>query len=115
MNGHAGTGESLVLEQDQDLQAVREIRRIVIDICRQNGGGHGGSALGMAPMAVALWKHTMRYNPANPEVSLTAFAPSHTSCLTICSSGSTEIDLFYQTGMRPCSCTPCSMLLATHI
>ncbi|KAK7178626.1 dihydroxyacetone synthase [Paraphaeosphaeria sporulosa] len=50
-----------------DDQAVREIRKVVIDICRQNGGGHGGSAIGMAPLAVALWKHTMRYNPHNSE------------------------------------------------
>ncbi|KAI4851032.1 hypothetical protein E4T44_02389 [Aureobasidium sp. EXF-8845] len=51
----------------QDDQAVREVRKLVIDICRQNGGGHGGSAIGMAPMAVALWKYAMRYNPSNPE------------------------------------------------
>lgn len=49
-----------------DQQAVRDIRKLVIDCCRQNGGGHGGSAIGMAPLAVALWKHTMRYNPENP-------------------------------------------------
>lgn len=54
----------------QDSQAVREVRKLVIDICRQNGGGHGGSAIGMAPMAVALWKHAMRYNPSNPEVNM---------------------------------------------
>lgn len=52
----------------QDQHAVREVRKLVIDICRQNGGGHGGSAIGMAPMAVALWKYTMRYNPMNAEV-----------------------------------------------
>jgi len=59
---------SLVTGQEADDQAVREIRKMVIDICRQNGGGHGGSAIGMAPLAVALWKHTMRYNPQNSEV-----------------------------------------------
>ncbi|KUL85772.1 hypothetical protein ZTR_08486 [Talaromyces verruculosus] len=48
-----------------DEQAVRDIRKLLVDICRQNGGGHGGSAIGMAPLAVALWKKTMRYNPAN--------------------------------------------------
>ncbi|UNI18435.1 Formaldehyde transketolase [Purpureocillium takamizusanense] len=50
-----------------DLQAVRDIRKLVIDLCRQHNGGHGGSAIGMAPMAVALWKHVMRYNPMNPD------------------------------------------------
>lgn len=54
-----------------DLQALKEVRKLVIDICRQNGGGHGGSAIGMAPLAVALWKYTMRYNPLNPEVCCT--------------------------------------------
>ncbi|KIW46677.1 uncharacterized protein PV06_02328 [Exophiala oligosperma] len=51
---------------DDDQQAVREIRKLIIDCCRQHGGGHGGSAIGMAPLAVALWRHTMRYNPRNP-------------------------------------------------
>jgi deoxyxylulose-5-phosphate synthase len=54
--------------KDADDQAVQEVRKMVIDICRQNGGGHGGSAIGMTALAVALWKHTMRYNPQNPEV-----------------------------------------------
>ncbi|KAE8143807.1 Transketolase, thiamine diphosphate binding domain-containing protein [Aspergillus pseudotamarii] len=49
-----------------DESAVRDIRKLVIDCCRQNGGGHGGSAIGMAPLGVALWKHEMRYNPHNP-------------------------------------------------
>ncbi|KIY03673.1 uncharacterized protein Z520_00364 [Fonsecaea multimorphosa CBS 102226] len=52
---------------DDDQHAVREIRKLVIDCCRQNGGGHGGSAISMAPLAVALWRHTMRYSPQNPE------------------------------------------------
>lgn len=56
------------METDSDIQAVKELRKLVIDICRQNGGGHGGSAIGMAPMAVALWKNIMRYNPLNAEV-----------------------------------------------
>ncbi|KAK4933861.1 hypothetical protein LTR66_015855, partial [Elasticomyces elasticus] len=50
-----------------DENAVRDIRKLVIDCCRQNGGGHGGSAIGMAPLGVALWKHEMRYNPRNPD------------------------------------------------
>ncbi|ANB11658.1 transketolase TKL1 [Sugiyamaella lignohabitans] len=46
--------------------AVKEIRKLVIDCCRQNGSGHGGSAIGMAPLAVALWKYVLIYNPKNP-------------------------------------------------
>jgi dihydroxyacetone synthase len=45
-----------------DEQAIRDIRKLIIDCCRQNGGGHGGSAIGMVPLAVALWKRTIRYN-----------------------------------------------------
>lgn len=80
MNGHINVSE---LQKDlrhsgtDDLQAVKEVRKLVIDICRQNGGGHGGSAIGMAPMAVALWKHAMRYNPSNTEVNDVPIALKH--------------------------------------
>ncbi|KAJ9143784.1 Transketolase, C-terminal/Pyruvate-ferredoxin oxidoreductase, domain II [Pleurostoma richardsiae] len=70
MNGHTDLqdlADTLASHEAEDLQAVKEVRKLVIDICRQNGGGHGGSAIGMAPMAVALWKYAMRYNPMNPE------------------------------------------------
>ena len=56
------------MEGDSDIQAVKELRKLVIYICRQNGGGHGGSAIGMAPMAIALWRNIMRYKPLNVEV-----------------------------------------------
>jgi dihydroxyacetone synthase len=72
MNGHVDLTEltqTVHRHRDDDKQAIKDVRKLVIDICRQNGGGHGGSAIGMAPMAVALWRHAMRYNPANPDVS----------------------------------------------
>lgn len=50
----------------EDENAVRVVRKLLIDIVRQNGGGHGGSAIGMAPLGVALWRHVMRFNPLNP-------------------------------------------------
>lgn len=50
-----------------DEDAVLAVRNLVFDLCTQNGGGHGGSALGMAAIGVALWKYAMRYNPAEPE------------------------------------------------
>jgi len=49
MNGHTNghtNGTELVngaSSSYKDQQAVNEIRKFVIDICRQNGGGHGGS------------------------------------------------------------------------
>ena len=60
---HHNSTESM---SDND-QAVRDIRKLVIDCCRQNISGHGGSAIGMAPLAVALWAYTMRYSPSNPD------------------------------------------------
>lgn len=51
---------------DEDSQAVLALRNLIFDICNQNGGGHGGSALGMAAIGVALYKHIMRYNPSDP-------------------------------------------------
>ncbi|KAJ6073383.1 hypothetical protein N7467_011468 [Penicillium canescens] len=51
---------------DDDL-AVLTLRNLIFDICNQNGGGHGGSAIGMAAIGVALWKYVMRYNPSNPD------------------------------------------------
>lgn len=50
-----------------DEHAVLTLRNLIFDICNQNGGGHGGSAIGMAAIGVALWKHVMRYNPSNPD------------------------------------------------
>jgi dihydroxyacetone synthase len=63
--GVNGISRPLANALSDDENAVREIRKFLIDIVRQNGGGHGGSAIGMAALGVALWKHTMRYNPLN--------------------------------------------------
>lgn len=52
---------------NEDDQAVLALRNLIFDICAQNGGGHGGSAIGMAAIGVALYKYIMRYNPSNPE------------------------------------------------
>jgi hypothetical protein len=48
-------------------RAVLALRNLIFDICNQNGGGHGGSAIGMSAIGVALYKHVMRYNPADSE------------------------------------------------
>jgi dihydroxyacetone synthase len=52
---------------DDDDRAVIALRNFIFDICNHHGGGHGGSAIGMAAIGVALYKYTMRYNPSNPE------------------------------------------------
>ncbi|OQV09526.1 Transketolase, domain-containing protein [Cladophialophora immunda] len=54
-------------EPSEDARAVADIRKLIIDCCRQYVLGHGGGAIGMAPMAVALWAHEMRYSNNDPE------------------------------------------------
>ncbi|KHN98997.1 Transketolase [Metarhizium album ARSEF 1941] len=51
----------------KDDRAVLAVRNLVYDVTMQNGGGHGGSAVGMAAIGVALWKYVMRYNPNDAE------------------------------------------------
>ncbi|KAE8420970.1 Transketolase, thiamine diphosphate binding domain-containing protein [Aspergillus pseudocaelatus] len=51
----------------EDDFALLTLRNLVFDICNQNGGGHGGSAIGMAAIGVALWKYIMRYSPSNQD------------------------------------------------
>ncbi len=54
------------IPRSDDDHAVLAVRNLTMDMTMQNGGGHGGSAVGMAAIGVALWKHTMRFNPSNP-------------------------------------------------
>lgn len=62
-NGHHDDSEI----SDDDF-AVLSLRNLLFDICNHEGrGGHGGSAIGMAAIGVALYKYTMRYNPSNTE------------------------------------------------
>lgn len=56
-----------VANMPDDDYAVHTLRNLIFDICNQNGGGHGGSALGMSAIGVSLWKYIMRYNPSNPD------------------------------------------------
>lgn len=51
---------------DDDEYAVLALRNLIFDICNQNGGGHGGSAIGMSAIGIALFRHVMRYNPTDP-------------------------------------------------
>lgn len=73
VNGHAVLGEAppAVNGWQQDLNddehAVLALRNLIFDICNHNGGGHGGSAIGMSAIGVALYKYVMRYNPSDSE------------------------------------------------
>lgn len=43
------------------------IRALSMDAVQQANSGHPGAPMGMAEMAVALWKHHLQHNPANPQ------------------------------------------------
>jgi hypothetical protein len=58
--------EASRVSTDDDF-AVLSLRNFLFDICNQNGGGHGGSALGMAAIGVALYKYVMSYNPEDAD------------------------------------------------
>jgi transketolase len=42
------------------------IRALAMDAVQQANSGHPGAPMGMAEIAVALWKRHLRHNPANP-------------------------------------------------
>ena len=42
------------------------IRALAMDAVQKAGSGHPGAPMGMADMAVALWRDHLRHNPANP-------------------------------------------------
>jgi len=42
------------------------IRALAMDAVQAANSGHPGAPMGMADMAVALWGHHLRHNPANP-------------------------------------------------
>ena len=64
-NGVSDT--TVACEAENNAFAVLALRNLLFDICNRNGGGHGGSAIGMAAIGVALFKHTLRFNPSNPD------------------------------------------------
>ncbi|MBE0546797.1 MAG: transketolase [Rubrivivax sp.] len=42
------------------------VRALAMDAVQQANSGHPGAPMGMAEMAVALWRRHLRHNPANP-------------------------------------------------
>lgn len=82
VNGHTDYGEvavkALVHEEKEEKSSVAKLskehdivlktyRILIADLCEQFGGGHPGSAIGMAAIGVALWKYTMQYAPHTPD------------------------------------------------
>jgi len=54
----------LGLASERDL--ANAIRALAMDAVQKANSGHPGMPMGMADMAVALWRHHLRHNPSNP-------------------------------------------------
>jgi transketolase len=50
----------------QDAELANAIRALAMDAVEAAKSGHPGMPMGMAEIAVALWKRHLRHNPANP-------------------------------------------------
>ena len=58
--------ESPVTARASDAELANAIRALSMDAVEAAKSGHPGMPMGMAEIAVALWKRHLRHNPANP-------------------------------------------------
>src|SRR5258708_39887540 len=58
--------ESPVTQKASDAELANAIRALAMDAVEAAKSGHPGMPMGMAEIAVALWKRPLRHNPANP-------------------------------------------------
>src|SRR3954470_14592730 len=58
--------ESPVTQKASDAELANAIRALSMDAVEAAKSGHPGMPMGMAEIAVALWKRHLRHNPANP-------------------------------------------------
>ncbi len=58
--------DSPVTAQATDAELANSIRALAMDAVEAAKSGHPGMPMGMAEIAVALWKRHLRHNPANP-------------------------------------------------
>jgi transketolase len=58
--------ESPVTARASDAELANAIRVLAMDAVEAAKSGHPGMPMGMAEIAVALWKRHLRHNPANP-------------------------------------------------
>ncbi|MDE2354966.1 MAG: transketolase, partial [Betaproteobacteria bacterium] len=54
------------LARQHNTLMANSIRVLSMDAVQKANSGHPGAPMGMAEMAVALWGHHLRHNPANP-------------------------------------------------
>jgi transketolase len=58
--------DSPVTAQATDAELANSIRALAMDAVEAAKSGHPGMPMGMAEIAVALWRRHLRHNPANP-------------------------------------------------
>src|SRR6267142_4658751 len=58
--------DSPVMAKATDAELANSIRALAMDAVEAAKSGHPGMPMGMAEIAVALWKRHLRHNPANP-------------------------------------------------
>jgi transketolase len=61
--------ESPVTARASDAELANAIRALAMDAVEAAKSGHPGMPMGMAEIAVALWKRHLRHNPTNPRWS----------------------------------------------
>src|SRR5580704_15443069 len=60
------TNSSVLPTVVSDTLLANAIRALAMDAVQKANSGHPGMPMGMAEIAVALWKRHLRHNPANP-------------------------------------------------
>jgi transketolase len=58
--------DSPVTQKASDQELANSIRALAMDAVEAAKSGHPGMPMGMAEIAVALWRRHLRHNPANP-------------------------------------------------
>jgi transketolase len=58
--------DSPVTQKASDAELANSIRALAMDAVEAAKSGHPGMPMGMAEIAVALWRRHLRHNPANP-------------------------------------------------
>jgi transketolase len=59
--------KGIPMSNELDQQCINAIRFLSVDMVQKANSGHPGLPLGAAPMAYALWAHSLKHNPANPQ------------------------------------------------
>ena len=54
------------MSTELDQRCINTLRFLSVDMVQKANSGHPGMPLGAAPMAYALWCHSLKFNPGNP-------------------------------------------------